>query len=56
MAARGDGDAGAEMSEARIGAYRTLAADLGIPLLDTSYLSPEAGTAQVLAMMPALPG
>ena len=53
MVARGDPDSGARMTEDRIATYRRLAGELGVPLLDTSFSTPEEAASRVLAMMPA---
>jgi len=50
LAARGI-DADAQMPEDRIDTYRRLAAELGVPLLDTTFLTPEEAAARVLALM-----
>ena len=51
MVARGVPNPSEHMTEARIAGYRTLAAELGLPLLDTSRITPEEGAAEVLAML-----
>lgn len=51
MIARGVPDPAAQMTENRIATYRTLAENLGLPLLDTSRITPEDGARRVLAML-----
>ncbi|WP_082515139.1 glycosyltransferase family 2 protein [Methylobacterium sp. Leaf112] len=50
LAARGI-DAAAEMPEDRIDTYRRLAAELDVPLLDTTFTTPEEAATRVLALM-----
>ncbi|MGU3466870.1 glycosyltransferase [Methylobacterium sp. C33D] len=51
MVARGVPNPSEQMTETRIAGYRTLAAELKVPLLDTSSITPEEGAAQVLSML-----
>jgi len=51
LAARGVPDAEAQMTEDRIDTYRRLATELDVALLDTSFTTPEAAAARVLALM-----
>lgn len=50
LAARGI-EAEAQMPEDRIDTYRRLAAELDVPLIDTTYLTPDEAAARVLALM-----
>ncbi|SFH03900.1 glycosyltransferase family 2 protein [Methylobacterium gossipiicola] len=51
LTARGVPDAEAQMTDDRIDTYRRLAAELGLPLLDTTHTTPEEAAAWVLARM-----
>jgi hypothetical protein len=51
MIARGVPNPSEHMTEARIASYRSLAAELNVPVLDTSRITPEEGAAQVLALL-----
>lgn len=51
MVARGVPNPSEQMTQTRVASYRTLADELKVPLLDTSFITPEEGAAQVLAML-----
>lgn len=51
MIARGEDRDALEMTQDRVETYRRLAAELDVPLLDTSRTSPEEATERVLALM-----
>ncbi len=53
MIARGEDRDAMEMTEDRVETYRRLAAELDVPLLDTSRTTPEEATERVLALMTA---
>jgi hypothetical protein len=51
LVARGVPNPSEHMTEARIASYRALAEELRLPVLDTSRITPEAGAAEVLALL-----
>jgi len=53
MIARGEDRDAQEMTQDRVETYRRLAAELDVPLLDTSRTTPEEATERVLALMTA---
>ncbi len=48
---RGDAEGAAAVPEAEITAFRTFALENGLPLLDTSHLSPEEAAARLIALL-----
>lgn len=48
---RGDAEGAAAVPEAEIAAFRTFALENGLPLLDTSHLTPEEATARLIALL-----
>lgn len=48
---RGDAEGAAAVPEAEIAAFRTFALENGLPLLDTSHLSPEEAAARLIALL-----
>ncbi|KQO66010.1 hypothetical protein ASF22_04905 [Methylobacterium sp. Leaf87] len=51
MIARGEDRDALEMTQDRVETYRRLAAELDVPLLDTSRTTPEAAAERALALM-----